>query len=150
MPIILEKAAVTDLTIWEDIEKTIIAYFGENWTSTQIQYPNTIRDMSAYGSWVSINIVSIMADRLTITGSTSTGILYKGEVIVNVYRGFNKGTGTVKQYIDDIINLFRYVQLTIDGGNTIQFSIPQHYVIGMSMDNVLWQETISIPFECLV
>lgn len=150
MPIILEKAAVTDLTIWEDIEKTIIAYFGENWTSTQIQYPNTIRDMSAYGSWVSINIVSIMADRITITGSTSTGILYKGEVIVNVYRGLNKGTGTVKQYIDDIINLFRYVQLTIDGGNTIQFSIPQHYVIGMSMDNVLWQETISIPFECLV
>jgi len=138
------------LSIWHDIEKTIISYFGNNWVSTEIQYPNTVKDMASYGVWVSINVIPLAANRLTITGNNDTGIMYIGDVVMNIFRDLNKGTGVLKQHVDNIINLFRYKTLTIEGEKIIQFKIPQHYVLGMCMEGTLWQESISISFECLV
>lgn len=135
------------LSVWQDIEKAIINYVASNWTSTSIQYPNTIRDMSSVEFYISLQINPTTQEKLTITGSADTGIMYKGHVIFTFNRALNKGTGLLKQYIDDINDLFRYYTLSLDDLSTIQFYVPQLRQIG-KVDN-RWEEQVVIPFEYL-
>lgn len=134
-------------TVLESIEKAITDRVKDNWTATAIQYPNTVKDMSGESSWLSVDVVHISAQRLTMTGGADTGIIYKGQVVMNIYRLSGKGTGTVKSLVDDAADLFRYVRLSVAGGNTIQFYVPQISVAGLR--GQWWQETVTIPFEYL-
>jgi len=135
------------LSVWQDIEKAIVNYVGSNWTSTEIQYPNTVKDMASVEFYISLKINPTTQQRLTITGNADTGIMYKGEVIFTFSRSINKGTGLLKQYVDDINDLFRYHTLTLGDASIIQFYVPQLLQIGKVNDR--WEELITISFEYL-
>lgn len=134
-------------TVFEAIEKAVTNRVKDNWTATAIQYPNTVKDMSGEASWMSVDVVHTMAQRLTITGNDDTGLLYRGQVVLNIYRLSGKGTATIKSLVDDAGDLFRYVRLSVSGGNTLQFYVPNVAVLGLR--GQWWQETVTVPFEYL-
>lgn len=131
-------------TVFEKIEKAVTDRVKDNWTATQVQYPNTVRDMSGESTWISLAIVHTSAERQTMTGNDDTGHIYKGRVLLNVHRLSGKGTGVLKGYEDDLRDLFRYVRLTLIGG-FLQFFVPEVIVAGLN--GQWWIETVSVPFE---
>lgn len=144
-------------TTFEDISKKIITYFGANWTTTSVQYPNTdLLDPSSLEYFVVFNIVKFPSRRLCITGNDDTGLIHTGEVVVNLYRRVGKGIGQLQQYVDDICDLFRYYAIEWDS-KKIQFFVPIVNEIGHAGRSVLgestiynwWQVNISIRWEYL-
>ena len=134
-------------TTYEDIQKQILDYISDNWTETSVQYPNVHLDVSGLESWIQVNIVPFIANRLLITGSSTNGVIHKGQLVINVFRLANKGTKTAMQYVDDIIDLFREYQMTISGNYKLQFYVPEVDIVGPSGN--YWQVTVSIPWEFL-
>lgn len=144
-------------TTFEDINKKIIAYFGANWTSTGVQYPNTdLLDPSTLEYFVSLDIVPFLSRRLCITGNDDTGLIHIGEVVLNLYRRLGKGVGQLNQYVDDLCDLFRYHKIEWDN-KKIQFFVPVinelgnvgKVMLGQSTSYSWWQIDISIRWEYL-
>ena len=144
-------------TTFENITKKITNYLGSNWTATSIQYPNTdLIDISSLNYFISLNIVPFPSRRLCITGDADTGLQYKGQIVIGLYRRIGKGTGGLNQYVDDICDLFRYYSLTW-GSEKIQFYLPSvneignvgDVMLGKSTSSDWYQINVSIPWEYL-
>ncbi len=133
-------------TRWDDIEKTIISYIGGNWTATQVAYPNVDFSPDSLDYWIQAHVLSTGAYQFTITGG-NTGQMHKGMVHLNLYAKQNKGTGTLKGYVDDLCDLFNHKELVISGSDVIQFFVPKPKLFGA--DGKWWREIVRCDFEYL-
>lgn len=133
-------------TRWDDIEKVIIEYLNTNWTTTSIAWPNVDFNPSSLNEWLQAHIIPADAYQYTITGG-NTGQMHKGILHLNLFARMNKGTGTIKGYIDTLCDLFNHVSITISGSNKVQFFVPKPKVFGP--DGEWWREIIRTEFEYL-
>jgi len=133
-------------TRWDDIEKTIIDHIGDNWSATSIAYPNVDFNPISLDAWLQVHVLPTDAYQYTITGG-NTGQMHKGILHLNLFARRNKGTGTIKGYVDDLCDMFNHTTLTISGNDVIQFSVPKPKVFGPDGD--WWREVVRVEFEYL-
>jgi len=133
------------ITNTEDIEKTISAYIVANWTSTTIVPPNKEQDVKALTSFITWHNVYFGPRRLTITGSSSIGLDYKGQIVIGIYVKPNIGTGGIKIIIDNLFDIFCEKAIVVTSSRYLQTGVPEIEPIGK--DGVWWHETLKIPWE---
>lgn len=132
-----------------EITEALEARLDTNWTTTKIQWPNTVLSKANRGNaWVQPWVRVENEEQETLVGDDSeTGDLIEGSFVIQVFvRAGQTGSGVIDGYMDTLHALYLKQDLTLDSGGRLCCLVPRRILVGNDPTGDWFQKNLEVPF----
>lgn len=132
--------------VFDQISEGLACYFEDNWTKTDIAWPNIEFTDDGVTEYVRFNFLPNLSQRATMTGSPNKGIRMIGVLTINIFTEKHLGEEVGVGYATEIVALFQEKRIGTATSNFIITRVPTPTNVGSSDDR--WHQiNVTVPVE---